>query len=68
MRAFDFFSPQTLTEAKALLNQYGEVASILAGGMAQGQTKSFTPARGKSKGFWKLTTVINRQRPWFPTV
>ncbi|MBP8864936.1 MAG: FAD binding domain-containing protein [Acetobacterium sp.] len=32
MRAFDFFSPQTLTEAKALLNQYGEAASVLAGG------------------------------------
>jgi len=32
MRAFDFFAPKTINEAKALLNQYQESASILAGG------------------------------------
>lgn len=32
MKAFDFFAPTTIVEAKALLNQYGESASILAGG------------------------------------
>ncbi|KNZ43618.1 FAD binding domain-containing protein [Acetobacterium bakii] len=32
MRAFDFFTPKTINEAKALLNQYQESASILAGG------------------------------------
>ncbi len=45
MRAFDFFTPKTIDEAKQLLSRYRESASILAGGtdivieMNEGHTK-----------------------------